>query len=65
MESEMIDVHCKVGEKLRIGDQGLIQVVSIEGNCVLLRVTAREHLNPSPNEESRGEGDDHEFRHSE
>jgi hypothetical protein len=61
----MIDVRCKVGDSLRIGDQGLVRVVSVEGNIVLLRVTAREQAWPESAASSRGVDDEYDFRHSE
>jgi hypothetical protein len=60
----MVDLKCKLGESVQIGDQYLLRLIAIKPDCVLLRlISQRDDANISPEFKLIHERD--EFRHSE
>jgi carbon storage regulator CsrA len=61
----MMDVLCRVGERLRIGDQVAIKIVAVEGMLVRLRISAAETTVVWRERSSQHQEDVEDFLHSE
>lgn len=60
----MVDLKCKLGESIRIGDQYILRVIALRSDCVLLRLIAQDD-DAQFSCEFEPKQEREEFRHSE
>lgn len=60
----MLEMTCSAGDRIRVGNQGLVEIIAVQGQIVHVRVTAKGPADPQT-KDLKPEHDGHDdFRHS-
>jgi hypothetical protein len=60
----MVDLKCRLGESIQIGDQYLVRLIAIRSDCVLLRLISQDD-DANEGRDITLQNEREEFRHSE
>jgi flavin reductase (DIM6/NTAB) family NADH-FMN oxidoreductase RutF len=61
----MIEISCSVGDRIRVGDQGMVEIVAVQGKVIQIHVTANQKTHLQMQDASPVQDGFDDFRHSE
>jgi hypothetical protein len=61
----MVEMSCNPGDRIRVGNQGMVEIVAVQGQSVHVRVTSHQPADPQIKNLKPVQDACDDFRHSE